>query len=97
MHMNIDLQVFIRVIDGINMLRGFCMFMVFVCKPSILTQIEKKYPSMSRVIQVTSAICCWWACNPSDSSRKSIFYSSQKTATTPLPRGTSKKFRFDYR
>ena len=92
------IQIGIRILDGINMLRGFFIFLVFVCKPSILDKVEKKFPRMGVIRRVVSNACCWGKCVPHKNlQRKSTFYSSQKTVTTPLPKTTNSKFRFDVR
>ena len=40
-----SLEIFFRMIDGLNLLRGFFMFFIFVCKKSV----------WSKVIKVTSS------------------------------------------
>ena len=80
------------------MLRGFFIFLVFVCKPSILDKVEKKFPRMGVIRRFVSNACCWGKCMPHKNlKRKSTFYSSQKTVTTPLPKTMNSKFRFDVR
>ena len=35
-HCNFYLEVFLRILGGLNMIRGFFIFLVFICKPKIL-------------------------------------------------------------
>ncbi len=52
-------QVFLSVISGINMLRGFLIFIIFIWKPSVWRKIVKKHPKLAKVIQVpVQYICC---------------------------------------
>ncbi len=52
-------QVFLSVISGINMLRGFLIFIIFIWKPSVWRKIVKKHPKLAKVIQIpVQYICC---------------------------------------
>ena len=39
-------QLTLRLIGGLNMLRGFFIFLVFICKPSVIKMIKKRHPKM---------------------------------------------------
>ena len=43
---NFYLEVFLRVIGGLNMIRGFFIFLVFIYKPKILQWTEEKHPKL---------------------------------------------------
>ena len=45
---NFYLEVFLRVIGGLNMIRGFFIFMVFICKPKIWTLAQNRHPKLWR-------------------------------------------------
>ena len=42
----------LSVISVINMLRGFLIFLIFICKASVWRKIEKKYPKFARITQL---------------------------------------------
>ncbi|CAB4061742.1 MTH [Lepeophtheirus salmonis] len=46
---NFYLEVFLRIIGGLNVLRGFGFFVIFICKRSIYNSFTKKYPQIIRI------------------------------------------------
>merc|ERR1712080_259414 len=39
---NYQLEIFFRFIDSLNLLRGFFMFIIFVCKKNVINNIKRK-------------------------------------------------------
>ena len=54
---NFYLEVFLRVLGGLNMIRGFFIFMVFICKPKIWDLASKRHPRLWKYLKC----CC--VCN----------------------------------
>ena len=44
------------VIGVVNMLRGFLIFVIFICKESVWRKIEKKYPKFVRITQLPARL-----------------------------------------
>ena len=42
-----DLQVTIRCLGGLNMVRGFFIFIIFICKQSVWDLAKKEYPRLT--------------------------------------------------
>lgn len=58
---NFYLEVFLRVIGGLNMIRGFFIFLVFICKPKIWNLARKRHPKLWSFLsccRLTSLCCC---------------------------------------
>ena len=55
-------QVLLRIIGGLNMLRGFFIFLVFIFKSSVWEMIKKKHPRLS------SCLSLIFVCNSTSSS-----------------------------
>ena len=43
-------QIFLSVISGINMLRGFLIFVIFIWKPSVWRKIVKRHPKLVKFL-----------------------------------------------
>jgi hypothetical protein len=43
-------QIFLSVISGINMIRGFLIFLIFIWKPSVWKKIVKRHPRFARLL-----------------------------------------------
>jgi hypothetical protein len=39
-------QVFLRIIGGLNMIRGLFIFLVFICKPSVWELTKRRHPKL---------------------------------------------------
>ena len=42
-HYSNNLEVFFRVIDSLNLLRGFFMFVIFVCKENVKNKVRARF------------------------------------------------------
>ena len=43
---NFYVEVFLRILGGLNMIRGFFIFLVFICKPKIWNLVQKRHPKL---------------------------------------------------
>ena len=43
-------QLALRILGGLNMIRGFFIFLVFICKESVWKMTEKKHPKLARAL-----------------------------------------------
>ena len=50
---NFYVEVFLRILGGLNMIRGFFIFLVFICKPKIWNLVKKKNPNLWKFLK-----CC---------------------------------------
>ena len=44
-------QIFLSLFSGVNMLRGFLIFLVFIWKPSVWKMIVKRFPRFAKMLQ----------------------------------------------
>ena len=60
---NSSLEVFFRAIDSLNILRGFFIFLIFICKRTVWTKITRYYrqkSSLNKQNQVNILFCKPW-------------------------------------
>ena len=48
---SIFFKVILRCVGGLNMARGFFIFLVFICKPSIWQMVKKEHPRLARMLR----------------------------------------------
>ena len=46
----------LSLISGVNMLRGFLIFLIFICKTSVWKKIEKKYPKFAGIARLPARL-----------------------------------------
>jgi hypothetical protein len=42
--------VVLRIVGGLNMIRGFFIFLVFICKPAVWRMTKKRHPKLARAL-----------------------------------------------
>lgn len=67
---NFNIEVFLRVIGGLNMMRGFFIFLVFIFKPKIWNLVRQRHPKLWRLMKAIN--CCSTCCEPQSPSVENI-------------------------
>ena len=47
---SLNFQLMLRIVGGLNMLRGFFIFLVFIFKPSVWKMIKTRHPRLARAL-----------------------------------------------
>ena len=79
-HCNFYFEVFLRFIGGLNMIRGFFIFMVFICKPKIWTLAANRHPKLWRFFGFFkfSTCCDYHQEGAEENSRISVKFEPRK-------------------
>ena len=78
-HCNFHLEVFLRVLGGLNMIRGFFIFLVFICKPKILKWTQERHPKLWKWLKCFN--CCKYEISEEENSRVSLKFEAKAIDT----------------